>query len=198
MIKLKQTVVTEGCYDKARLANIFDAPIIETGGFGIYRNAAKRELIKKLSQGDGIIIITDSDKAGFRIRNYIKSFCSGGRVWDVYLPDLQGKERRKRAPSKEGLLGVEGIDDGIIIKAFEAARVETDGEADVPYTKAFLAELGLSGGKNSALLRRKLAESLGIPANMSANTMVRVLPKITDENTLKAMVFDLQKVINEG
>ena len=194
MIKIKQTIIAEGRYDKARLANIFDAPVIETDGFGIYKNSAKRKLIKELSLGDGIVIITDPDKAGFRIRSYIKNFCSGGKIWDVYLPDIKGKERRKSAPSKEGLLGAEGIDDEIIIAAFQRAGVgEAEGAA--PYTKAYLAEIGLSGGKDSAALRRELSLRLGFPANMNCNTLAKVLPKMLSEKELEELVSEIQRVL---
>ena len=195
MIKLKQTVIAEGRYDKARLANIFDAPIIETGGFGIYKNAAKRELIKRLSRGDGIIIVTDPDKAGFRIRNYIKNFCTGGKVWDVYLPDVKGKEPRKNAPSKEGLLGAEGIDDALIIEAFRLSGVTEEGDVVQEFSKSFFAEIGLSGGSGSAELRKKLAAKLGLPANMNSNTMTKVLSKILTEEELEKLVFDLRNGI---
>lgn len=192
MIKLKQAVVVEGRYDKARLANIFDAPVIETGGFGIYKNAAKRELIKTLARGDGIVIITDPDKAGFRIRNYIKDFCAGGKVWDVYLPDVPGRERRKRAPSKEGLLGAEGLDDAVIIEAFRRAGVG-EGEGAAPFTKAFLAGLGVCGGANSAALRAALAQRLGLPANMNANTLAQVLPRLVTAEELSALAAELRR-----
>ena len=192
MIKLKHAIVVEGRYDKARLANIFDAPIIETGGFGIYKNAAKRELIKTLAHGDGIVIITDPDKAGFRIRNYIKSFCAGGMVWDVYLPDVPGRERRKRVPSKEGLLGAEGLDDGVIIEAFRRAGVG-EGEGAAPFTKAFLTELGICGGADSSALRASLAKQLGLPANMNANTLARVLPRVVNADELRALAVELRR-----
>ena len=191
MIKLKPAIVVEGRYDKARLANIFDAPVIETGGFGIYKNAAKRELIKTLARGDGIVIITDPDKAGFRIRNYIKDFCSGGRVWDVFLPDVEGKERRKRAPSKEGLLGAEGLDDAVIIEAFRRAGV-AEGEGVEPFTKAFLTELGFCGGAGSSALRASLAKRLGLPANMNSNALARVLPRIVTAEELRALAAELR------
>ena len=192
MIKLKQAVVVEGRYDKARLANIFDAPVIETGGFGIYKNAAKRELIKTLAQGDGIVIITDPDKAGFRIRNYIKNFCAGGKVWDVYLPDGPGRERRKRAPSKEGLLGAEGLDDAVVIEAFRRAGVG-EGEGVEPFTKAFLTGLGVCGGANSTALRASLARRLGLPANMNANTLAQVLPRLVTAEELRALAAELRR-----
>lgn len=192
MIKLKQAVVVEGRYDKARLANIFDAPVIETGGFGIYKNAAKRELIKTLAQGDGIVIITDPDKAGFRIRNFIKDFCAGGKVWDVYLPDVPGRERRKRAPSKEGLLGAEGLDDAVIIEAFRRAGVG-EGEGVEPFTKAFLTGLGVCGGANSAALRASLVRRLGLPANMNANTLAQVLPRLVTAEELRALAAELRR-----
>ena len=192
MIKLKPAVIVEGRYDKARLANIFDAPIIETGGFGIYKNAAKRELIKTLAHGDGIVIITDPDKAGFRIRNYIKNFCAGGRVWDVYLPDVEGRERRKRAPSKEGLLGAEGLGDEVVIEAFRRAGVG-EGEGEAPFTKALLTELGLCGGAGSASLRASLAKRLGLPANMNSNTLAKVLPRVVSEDELRALAAELRR-----
>lgn len=194
-IKLKAAIIAEGRYDKARLANIFDAAVIETGGFGIYKNEAKKELIKKLAFGDGIVVVTDPDKAGFRIRNYIKKICAGGRVWDVYLPDVEGKEPRKRAPSKEGLLGAEGIDDEVIIKAFRRAGVSDDGGTE-PYGKPWLTELGLCGGTDSRKLRAILSKRLRLPANMNANTLSRVLPRVIGENELMALTKELTEELN--
>lgn len=192
MIHLRQAIITEGRYDKAKLANIFDALIIETGGFGIYKNRDKRELIKKLAFEDGIVIITDSDKAGFRIRSFVKNITAGGKVWDVYLPDIKGKEKRKTSPSKEGLLGAEGIDDEIIVAAFRRAGVNESEPPEV-YTKAFLSELGLCGGENSAALRTALAKELSLPANINANTLCRTLPLIMDRDDLVRLVGKLKK-----
>lgn len=190
MIKLKAAIITEGRYDKARLANITDAVIIETGGFGIYKNAEKRELIKKLAFTDGIVILTDPDKAGFRIRNYIKNICRGGKVWDVYIPDIGGKERRKRVPSKEGLLGVEGVPDDVIEEAFRRAGID-GGEGAQPFSKAYLTELGFCGGANSAFLRRKLAKRLGLPSNMNSNLLAQVLPRIVSASELETLAAEL-------
>lgn len=192
MIHLKQAIITEGRYDKAKLANIFDALIIEVGGFGIYKNQDKRNLIKKLAFENGIVIITDSDKAGFRIRSFIKNIASGGKIWDVYLPDIRGKEKRKTAPSKEGLLGAEGIDDEIIVSAFRRSGVEESAVSEV-YSKAFLTEIGLCGGENSASLRKKLARELSLPANINANTLCRTLPLIMEKDELMELVEKLKK-----
>ncbi len=177
MIKIKQAVIVEGKYDKIRLSNIVDAVIIPTNGFSIYKDKDTAELIKTLAKTTGIIILTDSDSAGFQIRSRIRNIVRGGEVINVYIPDIVGKERRKREPSKEGLLGVEGIDDKLLIEAFRKAGVIAEERPPVtdPITKADLLDLGLVGGEGSAARRAELQKRLGLPVRLSANMLLEIL-----------------------
>lgn len=177
MIKLKQAVIVEGKYDKIRLSNIVDAVIIPVHGFSIYKDRETAGLIRALAKKTGIIILTDSDGAGFQIRNKIRSLAADGEVINVYIPDVFGKERRKRAPSKAGTLGVEGISDEILIEAFRKAGVLTESvpTRGNPVTKADLLDLGLIGAENSSARREKLQKALGLPRNLSANMLLEVL-----------------------
>lgn len=177
MVKIKQAVIVEGKYDKIRLSNIADTLIVPVNGFSIYRDKETAELIKTLAKTTGIIILTDSDSAGFQIRNKIKELARGGEVIHVYVPDIKGKEKRKKEPSKQGLLGVEGIDDGILLKAFERAGVfaeKTDAPKE-PITKADLYEQGLIGAENSAQKRAELQKKLKLPQRLSANMLLEIL-----------------------
>lgn len=177
MLKIKQAVIVEGKYDKIRLSNLVDAVIIPTNGFELYRDKETAELIKMLSKKTGIIILTDSDSAGFQIRSRLRNITRGGEVINVYIPDIMGKERRKRSPSAEGKLGVEGVDDEILLEAFRKAGVFAE-ERTVPkdpITKADLMERGLVGGENSADKRAKLQRSLGLPVRLSANMLLEIL-----------------------
>ncbi len=177
MIKIKQAIIVEGKYDKIRLSNLTDALIIPTNGFSIYKDKETAELIRTLAKKTGIIILTDSDSAGLQIRNALRSIVHEGEVINVYIPDIPGKERRKRVPSKQGLLGVEGIDDEILLQAFERAGVfaEKSAAPKEPITKADLVELGLSGGENSAAARAALQKKLGLPERLSANLLLEIL-----------------------
>lgn len=177
MLKIKQAIIVEGKYDKIRLSNIVDAVIIPTNGFQLYKDKDTAELIKMLAKKTGIIILTDSDSAGFQIRSRLRNITRGGEVINVYIPDIFGKERRKSSPSAEGKLGVEGVDDEIILEAFRRAGVFAE-ERTVPkdpITKADLMELGLVGGKNSSEKRAKLQRALELPERLSANMLLEVL-----------------------
>lgn len=179
MIKIKQAVIVEGRYDKIRLSNIVDAVIIPTNGFAIFKNSETAELIRILAEKTGIIILTDSDSAGFQIRARVREIARKGEVINVYIPDVSGKERRKRTPSKQGLLGVEGIDDKTLLEAFERAGVFAENTPSpvpkTPITKADLLELGLIGGSGSAARREELQRRLGLPARLSANMLLEIL-----------------------
>lgn len=177
MIKLKQAVIVEGKYDKIKLKSIIDAPIITTDGFGIFKNREKMALIKSLAQKRGIIIMTDSDSAGFMIRKKICGSVNSGRILNVYIPDIFGKERRKAHSSKEGKLGVEGVPKDVILTALKRAGVTSTEsvKSGGQITKADLFELGLSGRPNSAQKRLALLKSLNLPENMTANSLLEVL-----------------------
>lgn len=179
MLKLRQTVIVEGKYDLMRLRNVLDCNILTTNGFRIFSDPEKRALIRRLALRDGIILLTDSDRAGFRIRGYISGFVPARYIRQVYIPEIFGKEPRKAAPSKEGKLGVEGIDEQTLLACFQKAGITAEGvEAPAPrepLTAADLYELGLSGGQESAIKRRQLAHSLELPASLSTSALLRVL-----------------------
>lgn len=185
--RIKEAIVVEGRYDKIKLSQLFDTVIVETEGFGIYKNLKKAELIKKLALKNGIIILTDSDRAGFQIRNYVKNIAKNGIVKHAYIPDIYGKEKRKSKPSKEGFLGVEGIDDSIIISAVEKCSVEISNNERL-ITKADLFADGLSGNKLSKSLRQKLTKDLELPKRMSANMLLDVLNSIYTYSQYKSIV----------
>lgn len=176
MIKLEQAVIVEGKYDKIKLSSIIDAVIITTNGFNIFKDTEKLELIRYYAEKTGIIIMTDSDSAGFTIRNHIKGAVRKGTIINVYIPDIMGKEKRKIKPSAEGKLGVEGVEKKIILEALEKAGVTASAvESHEKITKTDLYCLGLSGGKNSSELRKKLLEYLKLPSLLSPNSMLEVL-----------------------
>lgn len=177
MIHLEQAVIVEGKYDKIKLSSIIDAVIITTNGFSVIKNKEKLEIIRFYAANKGIIILTDSDSAGFKIRNFIKGAVKNGKITNVYIPDIFGKEKRKSAPSKEGKLGVEGIDKDILIKAFEKAGI-TSSESAVraePVTKLDLYEAGLSGGENSSDKRSILLKELGLPQLLTTGGMLNII-----------------------
>lgn len=181
-IKVKQPIVVEGKYDKIKLESLVDGLIITTEGFGIYKNTEKLSLIRAFAQKDGVIILTDSDGAGFQIRNHLKSCIGGGKIINIYIPDIFGKEKRKEKPSKEGKLGVEGVDPDILRKAFLDAGVFSEKEKNEPWIdKARLFDDGLAGGANSAELRKKLASELSLPERISANALLEVLNRLYKE-----------------
>ena len=179
MVKIHQAIVVEGRYDKNTLSQIIDAPIFETSGFGIMKDKTTLELLRRIAKTRGLIVFTDSDGAGFVIRNYLKSAIDPQYLLHAYIPDIYGKERRKLEPGKEGKLGVEGMTPEVILQCLRrcGATFENDNQVsqEVAITKQDLMELGLSGGKNSSLLRKKLLEKLAFPEKMSANAMLQAL-----------------------
>lgn len=176
MVKIREAILVEGRYDKIKLSSLVDAVIVETNGFSIYKDAQKRAFIKKLAAERGVVILTDSDNAGRQIRSYVAAWLPAEQVRHAYIPDLYGKEKRKAAPSKEGKLGVEGVPAEVLLKALRDAGVsEADAaEAQGPQcTAADFVALGLSGGPNSAALRRDLLRALGLPENLSTKMLLR-------------------------
>mgnify|MGYP001187443781 CR=1 FL=1 len=172
MIKIKQAVIVEGKYDKIKLSTVLDTVIIQTDGFGIFKDKEKQKLIKRLAQTRGIVILTDSDSAGFKIRSFIGGSVPKDSVIHAYIPDVFGKERRKDAPSKEGKLGVEGIDTEILLEALNRAGVtcESTQEKSRAVTVA-----GLSGKADSAALRKKFLRSLSLPERLSTSALVDMI-----------------------
>lgn len=194
MIRINEAIIVEGKYDKIKLSSIVDAVIIATGGFGIFKDTEKLELIRYYAEKTGVIILTDSDSAGRRIRGYIKGAIKNGRVKNVYIPDVFGKEKRKAKPSAEGKLGVEGISTATLLEAFEKAGI-TAGERTAPadITHLTLYELGLSGGNNSSELRRRLQKKLALPSLMSAGALIEVLNTMMSAAELEKLVRGLEE-----
>ncbi len=193
MVSIKEAIVVEGKYDKIKLSSLVDAVIIVTNGFRIFKDKEKMELIRYYAKTTGIVILTDSDSAGRRIRGYIKG-AVGGNVRNVYIPDIFGKEKRKEKPSAEGKLGVEGVSADVIREAFRKAGIESgDNERKHDITVTTLYELGLSGGRESSLLRQELQKSLGLPSLMSASALIEVLNTMMDASELTERIKALKE-----
>ena len=178
MIKIKEAILVEGRYDKNTLSQIVDAPILETAGFGIFKDKKQLAFLRRVAETQGLIVLTDSDGGGFVIRNYIKGAIPPQYVKHAYIPDIAGKERRKSAPGKEGKLGVEGMTPEILLEALRRAGATIEGESTrcaARITKQDMAALGLSGGKNSSYLRWLLLQKLDLPEHMSANALLQAL-----------------------
>lgn len=178
MIKLDKPVIVEGKYDKIRLSDFLDAVIIETDGFRIFSDKEKRAFIRNLAKTKGIIVMTDSDSAGFRIRNFIRNIASDGEVINVYIPDVFGKEKRKTEPSKEGKLGVEGLSREIITDALTKAGVfhsETEKTETRQVTVTDLFEDGFTGSDNAHKRKEKLLKKLSLPSRMSNSQLLKLI-----------------------
>lgn len=179
MHSVKEVIVVEGRYDKNTLSQIVDAVIIETAGFGIFNDAQKQKLLRTMAQARGLIVLTDSDGAGFLIRNFIKGCVDPARVKHAYIPDVYGKERRKAAPSKEGKLGVEGMCPQVLLDALIRAGATVDEQpaagSAVRITKADMYKCGLSGGTGSRVKRAALIKRLDLPEKLSADALLDVL-----------------------
>ena len=194
MLKINEAIIVEGNYDKARLANIVDATIIVTDGFMIFKDTKKAEMIKKLADTCGVIIFTDSDAAGFKIRNYLKNILSGKKVKHAYIPDIKGKERRKNHHSKEGFLGVEGVSEDIIITALNNAGYSAGNEDKKRLiTKTDLYSDGLCGGDDSAQRRERLKKNLNLPKHLSANSLLDVLNRLYSYDEYRRFVDNLDE-----
>lgn len=189
-IKLTMPVIVEGKYDKIKLVSLIDGIIITTDGFAIYKNKQKLALIRRYARETGIIILTDSDGAGFQLRSMLKSrLGEDAKIVNVYIPDVFGKERRKDKPSKEGKLGVEGIDRETLLKAFRDAGVTGEAETKPAWAdKQRLVSDGLSGGENSSELRRRLCVHLKLPERITAKGLLEALNTLfTEEDYIKAL-----------
>lgn len=198
MIKINEAIIVEGKYDKIKLSSIVDAVIIITNGFGIFKDNEKLELIRYYAKKTGIVILTDSDAAGRKIRGYIKGAVSDGKITNVYIPDVFGKEKRKTKPSAEGKLGVEGIDPRILLDAFKKSGITASENSKISdITKLTLYELGLSGGANSRELRELLQKSLGLPQQLSATALIEVLCTMMDSSELTHIVDKIKEENND-
>lgn len=176
-LTLKQAIIVEGKYDKIRLSSLVDAVIVPVNGFSVFKDKQTAALLRTLAEKNGVIILTDSDRSGFRIRTRIREITKGCRVTNVYIPDVKGKEKRKAEPSKEGLLGVEGMSAEILLDAFQKAGVFAEEESvqKNPVTKADLLELSLIGGESSSEKRKALSRSLGLPEKLSSNLFLEII-----------------------
>ena len=180
MLEISRPIIVEGKYDKIKLNSLVKANIITTDGFGIFNAKEKAKLIRRLAAERGIIVITDSDGAGLVIRNFLRNLVPKEKITHIYIPQIKGKERRKDAPSKEGFLGVEGMDADLLRKAL-APFADGELKPRMKMTKADLYELGLSGGADSALRREKLAKALDLPQNLSANALLEAICMLISE-----------------
>ena len=179
MIKIKQAIVVEGRYDKNTLSQVVDAPIFQTDGFAIMHDKQQLELLRKVAQKQGLIVFTDSDGAGFVIRNKLKSVIPGEYLLHAYIPDVYGKERRKSAPGKEGKLGVEGMTPHVLVDCLLRAGATVEGEEtavrEAQITKLDMFNAGLSGGPDSSRKRKALIKLLDLPEHMSSNALLQAL-----------------------
>lgn len=192
MIKVKEAVIVEGKYDKIKLSNILDALIIETNGFGIYKDKERLNFIRNLAKERGLIIITDSDHSGFQIRNFIANCAKNGSVKHIYIPDVYGKERRKLQPSKEGKLGVEGISDEILIRLFSDNGIKY--ESSQPremITNYDLFEIGISGTPDAGKKKKKLLKQLKLPEFLSTNSLLSCLNSMMSKAEFKKLAESL-------
>ncbi|MCI8909772.1 MAG: DUF4093 domain-containing protein [Oscillibacter sp.] len=194
MTRIKEAIVVEGRYDKNTLSQVVDAPIVTLEGFSVFNDKEKLRFLRRLAQERGLIILTDSDGAGFVIRNYLKGSLPREQVKQAYIPDVDGKERRKRAPGKEGKLGVEGMRPEVLLEALRRCGATfLDGEEAAavsrePVTKGDLFAWGLSGGAGSAEKRRALLRQLDLPAHLTANGLLEALNLLYSREDLETLL----------
>lgn len=199
MISIKEAILVEGRYDKNTLSQVVDATILESSGFGIFKDKQQMNLLRQIAQKRGLIVFTDSDGAGFVIRNHIKSAIPAQYLKHAYIPDVYGKERRKSAPGKEGKLGVEGMPTDVLLEALRRAGATFEGEPcqdTNEITKQDMMALGLSGQANSSLLRHKLIQKLDFPVHMSSNALLSALNMLYSLEELTSIVETLE--CNDG
>lgn len=199
MIKIKEAVIVEGKYDKIKLSGIIDTVIIETDGFAIFKDKEKQNLIRFLSEKRGIIIMTDSDSAGFKIRNFINGITKSENIKNVYIPDIYGKEKRKIEASKEGKLGVEGMNPEIIMTALEKAGIlcsENDKKSGNEITHTDFFEDGVSGGENSSQIRKALAKELELPERISSSSLLKIINSYMTYDEYKEAIRKVQSKLS--
>ena len=198
MRAIKEVIVVEGRYDKNTLSQIVDATVITVGGFSVFNDKEKLAFLRRLAEERGLIVLTDSDGAGFVIRNYLKGALPKEKVKQAYIPDIHGKERRKRHAGKEGKLGVEGMKPEVLLDALRKAGAtfldeeERAAEKRNPITKADLFELGLTGGPDSTVRRQALLKKLNLPERLTANGMLEALNLLYDREALLAVLEEEQ------
>ena len=193
MKKIKEVIVVEGRYDKNTLAQTVDATVITLGGFAVFNDREKLAFLRRLAEKQGLIVLTDSDGAGFVIRNYLKGALPKGQVKQAYIPDIHGKERRKRTAGKEGKLGVEGMRPEVLLDCLRRAgatfmdEVAEEKKPAAPITKADLFALGLTGGDNAAQKRQALLKKLDLPEHLTANGLLEALNLLYDRETFLSL-----------
>ena len=196
MVTIKEAIVVEGRYDKNTLSQILDATILETSGFGIFKDKQQMALLRRVAEKRGLIVFTDSDGAGFVIRNHIKSAIPGKYLKHAYIPDIMGKERRKAKAGKEGKLGVEGMKPEVILDALRKSGATIEGESAPEkraITKQDLMELGLSGGPDAGAKRLALLKKTNLPEHMSANAMLQALNLLYTLEELTTITDSLER-----
>lgn len=193
-ITVKQPVIVEGKYDKIKLESVIDGLILTTDGFRIYKDKEKTALIRAFAEKVGVIILTDSDGAGFQIRNHLKGCIKNGKIYNVYIPDIFGKEKRKDKPSKEGKLGVEGIDTEILLSAFEKAGIFSENEGEAQWlTRADMLDDGLIGLPDSSQLRKRLTSELKLPERLSTAALMEVLNRLYTRESYEAVLNKIKE-----
>ena len=192
MKRIREVIVVEGRYDKNTISQVVDAAVVTLGGFAVFNDREKLSFLRRLAEERGLIVLTDSDGAGFVIRNYLKGALPRDRVKQAYIPDIPGKERRKRSPGKEGKLGVEGMKPAVLLEALRRAGATFEDEAPAvergePITKADLYALGLTGGTGSAERRQVLLRRLDLPEHLTPNAMLEALNLLYDRASFLAL-----------
>ncbi|MBS7298337.1 MAG: DUF4093 domain-containing protein [Eubacteriales bacterium] len=198
MYRVKEAIIVEGVYDKIKLSSFIDGIIMTTGGFSIFNNKKAQSTIRTLAEKTGIVILSDSDSAGIKIRNFIKQLAPDSIILHAYVPEIKGREKRKEKDSAEGLLGVEGMTEDIIIDAIRKSGATVDDKAGVirsarEITKADMFLLGLSGGNDSSLLRQEISKKLGLPSKLSANMLLDCINRLLTFDELSSLVEDIKQ-----
>ena len=191
MLTIKEAIIVEGKYDKIKLSNFVDGFIFVTDGFSVFNDKKSQQTIRTLAEKTGIVILTDSDSAGIKIRNFVKQLVDPDLVKHAYVPEISGKEKRKTVGGKEGILGVEGINEEIIINALKESGCTINGEqhkAKEKMTKTDFYLLGLSGGNKSSALREYLSKRLGLPSKLSANMLLDAVNRMSDKETVLSIL----------
>lgn len=193
MMRVKEVIVVEGRYDKNTVSQAVNATVVTLGGFSVFNDREKLVFLRRLAQERGLIVLTDSDGAGFVIRNYLKGALPKDRVKQAYIPDIHGKERRKRAPGKEGKLGVEGMRPEVIVEALRRCGATFEDEATqlsqgTPITKADLFVLGLTGTPDSAARRQALLQKLELPEHLTPNGLLEALNLLYSREELEVIL----------
>ena len=193
MVKIKEAILVEGRYDANTLHQVVDATIFETAGFGIFKDRQKMDMLRRVAEKRGLIVLTDSDGAGFLIRNHVKSAIPGKYLKHAYIPDVLGKEKRKAAPGKEGKLGVEGMRPDILLESLRQAGATIEGEEATPQkaaaiTKQDFCDWGLSGGPDSGEKRKELLKILDFPERISANALLQAVNLLYTREELEEII----------